>query len=264
MTHTTDIDTTGFPPGYFTIRSVASNRLLDVTMDNIEDGTQIGLWPEKEKSLVETLRDPGSNNQVFFIDTSGALCSRSAGHAIDVENDTLVIRHRRPVSQPFPNKYAHPLPRFVYSAGTREISAQFACDPSFPSGPGASSQAWRGKTYLLVSVPKRKPRTIFDDASDFFTSLSPVSLFSSTQPIHARPDEMSHRDIDLTEDEVLEEEKGEEAEVDNSPTLGRNARIIAVPAAEKNMMDLLLSEKAKMRRKWVVTPLRVSNAKTAS
>lgn len=54
MTHTTDIDNTGFPPGYFTIRSVASNRLLDVTMDNIEDGTQIGLWPEKEKSLVES------------------------------------------------------------------------------------------------------------------------------------------------------------------------------------------------------------------
>lgn len=54
MTHTTDIDTTGFPPGYFTIRSAASDRVLDVTMDNIEDGTQIGLWPEKEKSLVES------------------------------------------------------------------------------------------------------------------------------------------------------------------------------------------------------------------
>lgn len=25
--------------------------------------------------------------QVFFIDTSGALCSRSAGHAIDVESE---------------------------------------------------------------------------------------------------------------------------------------------------------------------------------
>ena len=75
---------------------------------------------------------------------------------------------------------------------------------------------------------------------------------------------MSHRDIDLTEDEILEEEKGEEAEVDNSTALGRNARIIAVPTAEKNMMDLLLSEKARMRRKWVVTPLRASNAKTGS
>lgn len=132
MTQTVGIDTTGFPPGYFVIRSVATDRLLDVTMDDIEDGTEIGLWPEKEKSLVESqfqlyllwwfnslinlvvkpetgFRDPETNNQVsmsqwtlkitvnperlnsgigqvFFIDTSGALCSRSAGHAIDVES----------------------------------------------------------------------------------------------------------------------------------------------------------------------------------
>jgi len=268
MTQTADIDTTGFPPGYFIIRSVASNRLLDVTMDYIEDGTEICLWPEKEKSLVESVRDPGTNNQVFFIDTSGALCSRSAGHAIDIEDEeSLVIRHRRPVSQPFPNDYAHPLPRFVYSSKTGEISVQFACDPSFP--PGASSQAWRSKTYLLVSIPKRKPRTILDDASDFFTSkllTSPMSLFtgSSASSPHVKPDEISNRDtgIDLTEDEILEEDKGEEAEVDNSTDLGRKVRIIEVPTAEKNMMDLLLSEKAKKRRKWVVIPLRSSTAKT--
>jgi hypothetical protein len=54
MTQTADIDSTGFPPGYFIVRSVASDRLLDVTFDEIEDGTGIGLWPEKEKSLVES------------------------------------------------------------------------------------------------------------------------------------------------------------------------------------------------------------------
>ena len=52
MTQT--IDTFGFPAGYFILRSVGSNRLLDVTMDDIEDGTEIALWPEKEKSLVES------------------------------------------------------------------------------------------------------------------------------------------------------------------------------------------------------------------
>ena len=50
----TSIEDSGFPAGYFVIRSVATNRLLDVTMDEIEDGTEIGLWPEKEKSLVES------------------------------------------------------------------------------------------------------------------------------------------------------------------------------------------------------------------
>ena len=54
MTQTADIDSTGFPPGYFIVRSVASDRLLDVSFDDIEDGTEIGLWPEKEKSLVES------------------------------------------------------------------------------------------------------------------------------------------------------------------------------------------------------------------
>jgi hypothetical protein len=50
----TDIQTNGFPPGYFFIRSVATNRLLDVTLDGMEDGTEIILWPEKETSLVES------------------------------------------------------------------------------------------------------------------------------------------------------------------------------------------------------------------
>jgi hypothetical protein len=48
------LETYGFPPGYFVIRSVASNRLLDVSADDIEDGTEVLLWPEKESSLVES------------------------------------------------------------------------------------------------------------------------------------------------------------------------------------------------------------------
>lgn len=50
---TADVQTFGFPPGYFVIRSVASDRLWDVAADDVEDGTEIVLWPEKEKSLVE-------------------------------------------------------------------------------------------------------------------------------------------------------------------------------------------------------------------
>ena len=75
---------------------------------------------------------------------------------------------------------------------------------------------------------------------------------------------MFNAEIDLNEDEVLEEDKGEEAEVDDSPDMGRKVRIVAVPTGEKKMMDLLLSENAKRRRKWVVTPLRSANAKTGS
>ena len=43
----------GFPPGYFVIRSVATDRLWDVSSDEVEDGTSLILWPQKEQSLVE-------------------------------------------------------------------------------------------------------------------------------------------------------------------------------------------------------------------
>lgn len=74
-------ETNGFPEGYFIIRSVASNRLLDVAQDSIEDGAGIVLYPETETALVESQsdsacsyshiystvvgrRNPNSNNQV--------------------------------------------------------------------------------------------------------------------------------------------------------------------------------------------------------
>ena len=43
----------GFPPSYFVIKSAASDRVLDVDARTVEDGAEVHLWPEKEKSLVE-------------------------------------------------------------------------------------------------------------------------------------------------------------------------------------------------------------------
>lgn len=77
-----DLNLYGFPPGYFIIKNVASERLLDIDMDMVEDGTRAILWPETETSLVEgalvvvpsgrcrllivrlDMRKPNSNNQV--------------------------------------------------------------------------------------------------------------------------------------------------------------------------------------------------------
>lgn len=49
-----DLNLYGFPPGYFVIRSVASGRLLDVEMGWNDDGTQLILYTENEKSLVDS------------------------------------------------------------------------------------------------------------------------------------------------------------------------------------------------------------------
>jgi len=264
--------THGFPPGYFVIKSVACDRVLDINGDEIEDGTEVILWVETEKSLVETLRNPNSNNQVFFIDTSGALCSRSSGHAIDVEDGKLVLRHRRPVSFPYPNGYSHPLPRFSYSQTTGEIAVTFESDPTYPPPNRQQSEAWKNKCYMLTSVPLRKPRTIMDDASEFLstaitaplTGLSNMFSFGGADPgghadelTAARPEEVFDGEIDLREHEIVEEERGLEGEVDDSPELGRKVVVVGIVA------DELEGGPANARRTWTVRPLRRLNAKTS-
>jgi len=251
---TADVQTFGFPPGYFIIRSVASDRLWDVAADDVEDGTEIVLWPEKEKSLVEDLRLPEANNQVFFIDTSGALCSRSAGHAIDVEGDRLVIRHRRPISNPFPNEYSHPLPQFSFSAETGHITVTFATDPAY-LGTGGVSDAWKAKSYILSSIPLRKPRSFVDDASEFLsTSVTNTFSFLSGGPISpkATPDDVFNGEIDLQEDSILEQERGEELEVDDAPDWIRKIRMLSLRPKDLETVG----QKAGKRRQFQIIPLR--------
>jgi hypothetical protein len=54
MAQTADVDISGFPVGYFIIKSAATGRVFDVYLNEIEDGTDIVLSPEKEKSMVES------------------------------------------------------------------------------------------------------------------------------------------------------------------------------------------------------------------
>ena len=43
----------GFPHGYFMLRSIGTERVVDVTQGFKEDGTPIILWPVTESSLVD-------------------------------------------------------------------------------------------------------------------------------------------------------------------------------------------------------------------
>ncbi|TFK77478.1 hypothetical protein BDN72DRAFT_830651 [Pluteus cervinus] len=256
-------ETFGFPPGYFTIRSLASNRVLDVAGDSIEDGSELTLWPEKERSLVESMRNPDANNQVFFIDTSGALCSRSSGHALDVEGDRIVLRHRRPVSYPYPNEYAHPLPNFAYSEDTGEITVTFSSDPSYPLPDAPQSHTWKYKTYVLVYIPTRKPKSLLDNASQVLSSAvtTPISFLTGrSPPRRAKPEEVFGAEFDLAEDEILEEDKGIENEADDSPEPGRAIRVLGI--VDKENSDKLLTYEARNRRRWEVSGLRTTNAKS--
>lgn len=98
---------------------------------------------------------------------------------------------------------------------------------------------------------------MIDNASEFLAStiLTPIS-WGRAAP-QATPEQVFNGDIDLNEDDVVEEERGEEGEVDDSPEAGRKVRVIGVVDR-----DRVLNEKARNRRRWVVTPLRTVNAKT--
>ncbi|THV01434.1 hypothetical protein K435DRAFT_655451 [Dendrothele bispora CBS 962.96] len=240
--------TNGFPEGYFVIRSAATGRIWDVSSDSKDDGTEIILWPEKDTSLVDGRRNKSAENQVFFIDTSGALCSRDSGHAVDIEGDKLVLRHRRPVISPYPNSYSHPPAKFVFSKESGgEIQIQFEFDPSYPPPSAAPSEAWKEKTFLLTAIPKRKPKG---------KMLS--SLFGGSHSSTA--DDLAKSGIDLADNEILDEDLGEEGEVDDSPDTGRDIRMLAI--TDKKKRDKHLLEKTKMRRTWQIIKLRNSDART--
>ncbi|KIM33749.1 hypothetical protein M408DRAFT_325357 [Serendipita vermifera MAFF 305830] len=299
----------GFPLDYFCIRSLATGKLLDVPTGERTDGQEIILWNEKENSLVESLRSQDADNQVFFVDESGALCSKQFGHALDVEDGVLVLRCRRPITTPYPTRASHALPAFSYDPVSGQILVNFESDPAFPppvppksnfdpapppysptgfTETGSSTtkqdpaaQAWKQKCYLLTSIPSRKPRTFVDDAADFFAtgasfitgplaSLSMPFGLSSTEPDHvgSGPLHKSEEDarvlnervslehvtaghFDLREDEVLEEERPEEAEIDDDPDVMRRVRVVGYRRQTESP-----NSRSRDRKRWEILPIR--------
>lgn len=203
---------------------------------------------------------PESDNQVFFVDNTGALCSLSSGHALDIEGDKVVIRHRRPFTDPFPNAYSHHLPFFSYSPSTGQITIQPSSDLSYPTSP-KPGQDWARSTYVLTAIPSRRPRTIVDDASEAIISAvtTPFAfLTGTTQEPKSRPEDIFNGDIDLAEDEIIETDRTEEGELDDSPAPARKLRM--VPLTEDDIKAS--SEAARKRGRWAVIPLRSSRATT--
>ena len=174
------------------------------------------------------------------------------------------MRHRRPKLYPYPNAFAHPLPRFYYSSITKQILVEFECDPSYPppTPHNPPSLAWRQKTYFLSSVPLRKPRTLIEDVTEvvntvFTAPLTPfVSLFGKGQNSSATVEDVYRTDIDLREDEVMEEDRTEGEEADDSPENIRRIRVVGVTEEENGSS----TDAAKLRRKWEILPVRRSRA----
>lgn len=115
---------------------------------------------------------------------------------------------------------------------------------------------------MLSSIPMRKPPTILDNAAAFLSSaLSPtLSVFGAiTAPPKATPDEVFNTGaVDLREDEILEQDRSDEGEVDDSPERVRRVRVVATSKEQSGT----LSEQALLRRRWEVIPLRSTKKAT--
>jgi len=269
-----NLKSTGFPSGCFLIKSVQTERLLDVKANGSADGTQVIVYPEQEKSWVESFRDPSRDNQVFFVDETGALSSKASGHAIDVQDGSLVLRHRRPITVPFPNGYSHPLPRFAYNAASGQISVTFSIDPSqlttnpTPTTSATQNDNWSSKVYILTTVPLRKQNTAVEDASEFITNTasiltSPITrLWGPASPRSSiTADDISRGDFDLREDETMELDRAAHEELDDSNDLAREVQILALN--NDRALDVM-SDAARRRTHWQIIPILREKVRTGA
>ncbi|KIM78107.1 hypothetical protein PILCRDRAFT_824825 [Piloderma croceum F 1598] len=143
-------DNFGFPKGYFRIRSVTSQLYVSVHgWARDRDGQPLSTWHYAASQQA----------QVFFIDYAGALCTKAGGNAIDVVDNTLVVRHRHPVTEPWPNPWSHPLPIFTYSKSTKRITITFACDPALTHNWPRPDHEWKGREYVIAGPTHSVIRT---------------------------------------------------------------------------------------------------------
>ncbi|KAH7107036.1 hypothetical protein BKA62DRAFT_685816 [Auriculariales sp. MPI-PUGE-AT-0066] len=245
----------GWPLGYFMLRNRGNGRVFDVATGSAADGTDVILFPLKEPSRVLSLRDPEADNQIFFIDLDGNLCSKAAGHAVDVEGGKLVIRHRRPISFPFPNSFSHPLPVFEYSPTDQRIIVRF---------PGQTSA--QDTPRMLVAVPKRRPRTFFDSVGETLTAAATTVVFAplaltglaSPKPTStATVDDMAEADFNLRDHELdAQDTLSDEDNADDDPERQRTMRIV--------VQESLHSQEAVRRTQWEVISILKEKVVTGS
>ncbi|KAG6908271.1 hypothetical protein DXG01_005536 [Tephrocybe rancida] len=127
---------------------------------------------------------------------------------------------------------------------------------------------WSENDTSLVEARRRpeannQPKTLIDDAAAFLSSAisTPLSFLSGMGAApQATPDEALTGPINLDENEVIEEDRSEEAEVDDSPDVERKVRMVVV--ADKHSDKATTGEKARNRRRWQVASLRRIDART--
>lgn len=172
-----------------------------------------------------------------------------------------MLRHRRPISFPFPNKHAHPLPKFTHSTETGEISVQFAHDPTYPSPEDTLSTDWQNKSFVLTCDAQR--RKVRESSAPRRRSLF-GKLFKSKKATHqsaSASTPSTHRiskesGVMETSEHVTELQVQPEDWVEIPGSYTDKIRVVTVDTANTATDDHKLSEEAKQRYRWLVIPLK--------
>ncbi|KAG6835345.1 hypothetical protein H0H93_002322, partial [Arthromyces matolae] len=160
----------GFPiEQYFEIRARGTNNVLLTYGTSVEDGAQIQLWARPTDKT--TLR-----SAAFFIDRNGVLVHAASGHNVDVVDNVLVIRARRPFYNEA-NPWSHAPPRFSYR--NSQIQIAFNDNPALPSTSEKiyPNDSWQNTRFVLARDSSVRPTLSLHPASDF-TTWAPKVLFT--------------------------------------------------------------------------------------
>lgn len=114
----------------------------------------------------------------------------------------------------------------------------------------------------MSAIPMQKPRSLVDDASAFLSSavVAPFSFFSANRrPAgpKATPEDVISGNIDIAGDDVLEQDRGEEGEVDDSLELMRKLRILSILPGDSQPEGI----NARKRRQWEILTLKTTAAR---
>jgi DDB1- and CUL4-associated factor 11 len=166
---------------------------------------------------------------------------------------------------PFPNPYSHPMPRFAYDPSTGHIHVRFSCDPSYAPPNSPPSLKWKEREYLVTSIPSAKRNTsLINTATEFiFSSASRFALSVKSPSTPSFPINTNEfGEFDLRDEEVMEEERGEEGDVDDAHEDRRDMRVLSLPHTAILGMAEGGSRKARERRRWEIVPILRERAKS--
>ncbi|KAI7963691.1 hypothetical protein MJO29_004118 [Puccinia striiformis f. sp. tritici] len=218
-----------FPTGLFVLRSRSNLKLLDVAGADTRVGTPIIAYNPKPPILIngDDLIHK-ENNQLFFIDWHGCLCSASTGLYVDTTREfRLSLNKPRPISG-IPSHESHPPAQFEYDPTTRTISVLFMWD--HPLTDSANSD------YLLEIQPQKQPISSKPGPFDPIDKLSSWFLSSGTT---------TGEDPSSSSTTTNPEEDDEDLDDSTDPV--RQVRVVAVPKGWRHKFP---SSGTREARKW--------------